>query len=184
MPLPTIPPVNVVKVAVAVRTLEVSKEASKLAPPVAPNFYAIVTIQDSERGERKFIEGMHNTTPFTLGVKPAWWTIDFVNYALLSKTNNKIRISYELHNEDPRDPGYPPPAQTTSTSASRAPRTTIKTSDFTFDVKSHVCEGEISGKHDSESNAVTTKGSAGYPASVRFYVTANELGGPSGPARP
>ena len=140
---PTIPPVNVVKVAVAVRTLAVSKEASTVSTPVAPNFYAIVTIQGSERGDRKFIEGMHNTTPFTLGVRPAWWTIDFVDYALLSKSNNKIRISYELHNEDPRDPGYPPPRANDEHFSIKGSKDDDKDLRFTFDVEvSHLRGGD------------------------------------------
>ena len=57
--------------------------------------------------------------------------------------------------------------------------TPTKISSSPFDVNSHACQGDIRGQHDSESTAVVSKGMPSYAASVKLYITANELAAPS-----
>ena len=85
--------------------------------------------------------------------------------------------SLQLHNED-EDSGYPPPRPGDEHFSIKGSNDSDKDLQFTFDVNSHACQGDIRGQHDSESTAVVSKGSASYAASVKLYITANELAAP------
>ena len=151
--LPAIPRVPLNKLAVAVRTLAVTSEGFR---PLAPNFYAKVSLGDGS-GQRSYIEGMQNR--YTKSIEPAWWTIHFIDKDLLARTNGTIPIRYELHNED-EDSGYPPPRPGDEHFSIKGSNDSDKDIQFTFDVNSHACQGDIRGQHDSEWTGVVSKGRA------------------------
>jgi hypothetical protein len=147
-------PLNVT--VIILQTLQVKEdEVGFLEPKIDPggsaDFFAEITIAD-----QTFVEAMQLNRS---SVDPSWTSIKFVASGAAS-----VPIVYRLWDEDGGVAGdddhcdiKPGPGRDLN---------------FTFNVGSHDCGGDISGVHDTPASAKESKGSGGSDrAIVRFFVT-------------
>lgn len=155
-PLPAFPAVANDRRAILIRTYRAKNLHPRRFGLVKANFFARVTVDGQE-----FVEGMrlHDDIP-----ELPWTTIKFVPTSALA-----LPIRYELWNEGGSLSG---PDRMYAIN----PQPGRKHLEFTFDVASHRCSGDLAGIHDGPSSAAIAEApSASDGARVELSITERAL---------
>ncbi len=170
LPAPRIQPYPLNEVAVIIRTKDLKNKnpAMVLSPsnliPISSgaNFYARITV--TEEGQNGFAQEFFEATQQNNNGSSnwPWYTIKMVPASAL-----RIRVKYELFDEqEPSD-------QVVDIN----PSIGKSDLDFSFFLVSKLCEGDITGLHDSENNMATPEGDGieRRTAKISFYISKRGL---------
>ncbi len=153
------------KVAVSVRTLHLNYVGSG-GLLFQPTYYAMLDLTPTS-GSQSFVEAMQKRG-LDKDYDVSWWTMHFVD-----QPQSKLAIRYSLYNEDAS--AWPLPG---SDRAYKIKNTSNQDQviQFTLDLATQNCQGDINGVHDKESNAVVLSGpNSGFSASVKLWARSDPL---------